>query len=254
MNALTSKFNTEFQDLLKAHHCTITPHLEFKRDAQIELIHKLIRHKKTSYTVFDLHHGKFICNLSAYEKFFSEPCSDCSQDDNTNCLFELIHPNDRAHVLNSKIKAYNHLMDLPVEKHPDFRYRFPCRIETVGGEYQLFIHSMSVMLSDDAGIPWLILIVTERAPHCCCNEDCLTNLKQFLTGNSLIDNFNISNHQLRILGMVYEGHNQTEIANILNSSTNTIQFHYAVIRKNLNAKTIRIAAVYAKIIGILNAV
>jgi len=27
-----------------------------------------------------------------------------------------------------------------------------------------------------------------------------------------------------------------------------------VIRKNLNAKTIRIAAVYAKIIGILNAV
>ena len=257
MTALIPKLKNELQLLLNEHTCIVTDAMKFKRDAQIEMLPKLTRQKSHSYTVFDMNDARFVFHSSAYDKWLNEPCIRVDEKENYDLLFELTHPNDRVNALKTKLKAYDDLMSLRAEDRTEFSFRFLRRIQDNKGGFQLYIHCVSVLLCDDNGLPWLLLINTERLPECCCNEKCMTDIYKLLP---LLDgtkdlskvDFNMTDHQLNILGMVYEGFENKEIASRLNISNFTILGHYTLIRKKLNIKSIQMAAIYAKIIGLLN--
>jgi len=257
MNTLVTNLKTELQGLFDAHTCIVTDEMKFKRDAQIEMLPKLTRQKAHSFTVFDLNEARFMFHSSAYDKWLNEPCIRVDEKENYDLLFELTHPNDRLNALKTKLKAYDDLMNLPTWERSEFSFRYLRRIKDNKGAYQVYIHCVSVLLCDDNCIPWLMLINTERLPECCCNEKCMADIYKLLP---LLDitkdlpkvDFNMTDHQLKILGMVYEGFENKEIASKLNISKYTILGHYTIIRKKLNVKSIQMAAIYAKIIGLLN--
>jgi DNA-binding CsgD family transcriptional regulator len=257
MNTPVSELKTEFQALIDAHTCTITASMLLKRDAQFEIFSKLTRQKANSYTVFDMHEGRYVFHSSAHGRWLDTPCIETDRQENTGRLFELTHPDDRSNVLKNKLKGFSDLMKLPPHERRDFSFRYLNRIIDNKGGYQLYIHCVSVMLCDEQDIPWLILIVTERLPECCCNEKCMADIYNLLPliGSSKSQHktdLYLSAHHLRILGMVYDGLNQHQIASNLNISPDTIRGHYTLIRKKLNIKSILMASIYAKIIGLLN--
>lgn len=257
MNAPVSELKTEFQELLQAHTCTVTNYLKFKRDAQFEILPKLTKQKANTYTVFDMNEGRYVFHSSAHGKWLNAPCIEIDRQDNTGLLYELTHPDDLSNVLKNKLKGFSDLMKLQAEERPDFSFRYLSRIKDNKGGYQLYIHCVSVLMCDEKDIPWLILIVTERLPECCCNEKCMADIYNLFPLPDCTKNLNnndlyLSAHHLKILGMVYDGLDQHQIASNLNISPDTIRGHYTLIRKKLNVKSILMSSIYAKIIGLMN--
>jgi DNA-binding CsgD family transcriptional regulator len=252
-----SKLKEKLEELRKAYTCTVTPEMKWKRDAQVEIFTKLSLQDENTYTVTDLNRGRFDFHASANDKRMDIPAISTDNEENNDYLLEITHPNDRIRVLQTELKAYADLQALPVDKRDNFSFRYMRRILDKHGKYQLYIHCVSVMICDAAGIPWLMFTTTKRLPECCSNDECMADIYHLIPTLDLskgveIYDGRLSEHELKILDMVYDGLDNTIIAKLLFLSEHTVLTHYKIIRKKLKADTIFIAALYAKILGLIN--
>ena len=250
----------ELQVLLDAHSCTVTPTMELKRDAQFEAFEKIVRQKRNTYSVFDLNAGRYVFHYSAHCRWFDSPVIEVHQPENRENLYALTHPDDIRDVLKTELKGYTDLQALPREETSGFSFQYLSRLRGRGNEYQLYLHKVTVLSCDAERRPWLMVIITERLPECCCNKKCMADIYDLIpslqhvnpTKKGIdINHSHLSELDLHILQMVYDGYKLNVIATANFKSIHTIRGHYNDILRKLGVGSIHLASVYAHIIGLM---
>ena len=254
-----NEIKKEFQELIDAHTCTITPKMELMREFKYREAKKESRLHKKSYSIVDLKEGRFAFHISVHDKCLAAPVIDINEPNNLEHIYKLTHPDDLPKVIENELRGYYFLQDLSSEEKENFQLLYMRRLMDKTMEFKLYLHRVSVTESGDCGKPWLLQICTEQLPDYFIDLSLIADfylLKPPVRPNRkkrgvLVNNCWLTEQELSILQLVFDGKEQSQIAGNLHVSVNTVKTHFSKIRKKLNIKNIQMAAVFAKLTGML---
>ena len=259
MNHRINELKKELQQLIDAHRCIVTPEMEFIRELKYEQLKKESKLHGKSYSIIDLNKGCFGFHVSAHDKWLPAPVINTEETNSNENIYKLTHPEDLAKGIENELRGFNFLQELPFEKKEDFQFLYMRRLMDKTREFKLYLHRVSVLESGACGEPWLLQICTEQLPDYFIN---LSLIADFYLLNPpvqpnrkkrevFVNNCWLTEQELNILQLVFYGKDQLQIAATLHVSVNTVKTHFSKIRKKLNIKNIQMAAVFAKLTGML---
>jgi DNA-binding CsgD family transcriptional regulator len=249
----------EFQELIDAHTCKVTPEMELMREFKYREAKKESRVHKKSYSIVDLKEGRFAFHVSVHDKWLAAPVIDINEPNNLEHIYKLTHPDDLPKVIENELRGYYFLQDLSSEEKEEFQFLYMRRILDKNRNFQLCLHKVSVAEWDETGKPWLLQNCTEKLPAYFSDLSLIGDfylifplpLPDRKKREIYVNKTWITEQELKILQLVFDGKVQQEIADILNISANTVKTHFTTIRKKLNVKTIQMAVEFAKLTGML---
>jgi len=220
MKLCTDNLKQELQNLIIAHKCRVTPEMKQKNDDHTEIFEMLSRQQANSYSVFDLNENRYSFHRSAHERWLHLPVINTEVNHNHQQIYEQTHPADLHQVLENELMALNMLQKLPPDDKKDFLFTYTRRLKDKKQGYQLYMHWVSVLQCDESGEPWLLLVISERLPECWSTKNKLSTLYHiFPTVHSYcgkpetaLTNYRLTEQELKILRLVYDGYNQHHIA------------------------------------------
>ncbi len=259
MNQRINELKKELQELIGAQTCTVTPEMELIRELKYKEAKRESKLHGKSYSIVDLKEGRFAYHVSAHDKWLSAPVIDINEPNNLEQIYNLTHPDDLQKVIENELRGINFMLELPIEKKEDFQFLYMRRLLDKSGNFQLCLHRLSVAVWDETGKPWLLQNCTEKLPGYFKN---LSQISEFyllfpLTQPNrkkreiFVNNIWLTEQELNILQLVYDGRNQLYIAKKNFISVRTVKTHFTTIRMKLNMNNIHMASVFAKLTGIL---
>lgn len=259
MNYRINELKKKIQQLLDAHSCIVTPEMEFIRELKYKEAKKESKFHGKSYSIVDLNQKCFGFHVSVHDKWLTGPVINMEEPCTNENIYKLTHPEDLAKVIENELRGFNFLKELPFEKKEDFQLLYMRRLMDKTMEFKLYLHRVSVTESDECGEPWLLQICTEQIPDYFIDLSLIADfylLKPPLSPNRknrgvFVNNIWLTEQELNILQLVFDGKEQSQIADYLHVSVNTVKTHFSKIRKKLNIKNIQMAAVFAKLTGML---
>jgi len=259
MNHRINELKKKLQQLMDAHSCIVTPEMEFIRELKYKEAKKESKLHGKSYSIIDLKQGCLGFHVSAHDKWLPTPVINTEETNSSENIYKLTHPEDLAKVIENEVRGFNFLRELPFEKKEDFQLLYMRRLMDKTMEFKLYLHRVSVIEFCKCGEPWLLQICTEQLPDYFINLSLITNfylLNPAVRPNRkkrgvLVNNTWLTEQELSILQLVFDGKDQLQIAGNLHVSVNTVKTHSSKIRKKLNIKNIQMAAVFAKLTGML---
>ncbi|MEZ5070785.1 MAG: LuxR C-terminal-related transcriptional regulator [Bacteroidales bacterium] len=168
----------------------------------------------------------------------------------------LVHPDDFPVLMDTYVKAFAFLGDLPVSEKKDYKLIYTFRSKDREGNYHPLVDQVVVMETDRKGNIWLILGISDLLPP----QEAAGATRQFirLKDKSLFL-FNdrkeyegkpvLSSREIEVLGLVSRGFASKSIAERLFISVNTVNNHRQAILRKINAANTAEAVAYARSLG-----
>jgi DNA-binding CsgD family transcriptional regulator len=169
-----------------------------------------------------------------------------------------MHPEDFPFILDTVIKTFNFLDQLPAEEKTDYKLIVDYRLMNKAGNYLRFVQQVVVLELDKNGEIWLILKLFDLVSEKAKNEPSQRKLLNLKTGklylfndNNYISSTLLTKREVEILGLISQGLDSKNISDRLFISVNTVNNHRQNILSKTKSTNTSQALLYAKRIGIL---
>ena len=165
---------------------------------------------------------------------------------------ELIHPDDREAYFATSLEVLRFLLERPAGERRDYRTYIDFRIADATGAWRRLSQQNSVLETDAAGLPWLILSIIEPSRLRDAAMPLRRSLKRKSTGEFLLFEERertmapeLSPRETEILALVSRGYSSPDIARLLSLSVHTVNTHRRNILGKLDAENASDAVRYA---------
>jgi DNA-binding CsgD family transcriptional regulator len=173
-------------------------------------------------------------------------------------FLEHIHPEDIEAVVDSIVRSFAFLKELPVEHRSDYKTILNFRIKSVRQESIQLIQQRIVLESDASGNIWLMVVICDWLPDSPRFTKVgirLINLRNnrfylFDTEN-LAQKSILSKREIEILSLVSKGMASKEIADQLYISVHTVNNHRQKIIEKMDVENSAEAIAFGKSLGII---
>jgi len=259
MNNRINELKKEFQEVIDAHTCTVTPEMKLQREVKYQEAKKECRLQGKWYSIIDLNEGRCTYHVSANDKWLPAPAIDIDEPNNFEHFYKLTHPEDLLKVIENELRGIYFLQQLPLEEKKNFQFLYMRRLLDKNGDFQLCLHRLSVAEWDVTGKPWLLQNCTAQLPGCFKEISLISEFYLIFPLSKpnrkkrkiFVNNTWLTERELNILQLVFDGHQQLDIAEKIFITVGTVNTHYRNIRRKLNITDIQMAAIFAKLSGIL---
>lgn len=257
MDTLSDRLLMKYNHIFEERECSVTESDYDRFQSNSKLLLRLAQVENSSLTVYDIakKHYTLMCNkFNCWADFSMKP-----NELGPRHLFQTIHPDDRDFVMDSYVKYFDYLDELPSEKKTDIKLIIDFRLKNSKGWYNRFIHQTIILELDNNGDIWLILSLFDLMSDTEINEPLNRKALNIKTGELCLFqeefDFNskklLTNREKEILNLMYQGYQSTDIAERLFISLNTVNNHRQHILAKTNTKNTAQALLFAKKLGIV---
>ncbi len=150
---------------------------------------------------------------------------------------ELIHPDDRARLLDLRIRHAKFIWSLPPGERNDYRTIYQMRMLGAGGRYINVVSRQQVIETDARGKAWIVMGTMELAPDQTPADRVKCSVLNIRTGRffnpyASSAELTLTDRESEVLTLIGHGFLSKEIAQRLDVSKHTVDNH----RKNILAK------------------
>jgi hypothetical protein len=245
-----------FYHLLSTHSCIVLPFMLERKKFITEIFSNKSRLRNHSITIFDLKTLSFDFHNSSFNHKLKllTVCKDL--EDPMAHLTELTEPANREFCLDTMIKSYIFLMNLPKEAQGKFKVAYVRRLLEKDGRFHPYLHCMYVSEFDEEGNPWLITIETIRLRG--------ANIPVFryfspVSGDYTEEheyslrllNLKLNEKDIALLNEYRDNCKGQKIVEILKRSKHTVSNYYTRINKLFDVHSIQTSSEIAEIMDIL---
>ncbi len=225
-------------------------------DKHIEFLEKLNVIDSSSISIFDLYQKKHLYLSSHFETMLKFDINKAHEEGN-EYFNKRIYPDD--YIASMKIGSYFLKIgfSLPIEQRKNVKLINEYRIKDGTGKYIRVIEQFQTLELDKHGNVWLALCILDISPNQDISQPLRNKVYNFKTGESFHfpknkSEFELSDREKNILGLISEGLLSKEIADNLFISVHTVNTHRQKILKKLGVKNSAEAIKYARKYGLLN--
>jgi len=223
----------------------------------IRLLEHLSMVENSSMTIYDTFQKRYVFVRSRFRELIDYD-EKAAAEQGYAFFFRLMHPDDIAFVLDTTIKALEHITGLPPEERKDYKTVFEFRLRDRDGKYIRFIQQVVNLELDLAGNMWLILILMDVNPNQQGGKQMLRSTVNMKTGRVIPfteekeeKQSQLTKREIEILGLIAKGMASKEIADQLFLSVNTVNNHRQNIIEKMDVSNTSEALTYAMRIGII---
>jgi DNA-binding CsgD family transcriptional regulator len=227
-------------------------------DKQIVMLERLSEVQNSSVIVFDFHKLDYIFRRTTFSE---ELGHDSSKADELGFAYfvSLVHPDDFPVLLDTYMKAFSFIDQLPIEEKKDYKLINTFRTKASDGTYHTMIDQVIVLELDKQGNIWLILGISDLLPSKHTIDKANRQFVNIKTKMLYLFNENkhfegksiLSAREIEVLGLVSKGFASKEIAERLYISVNTVNNHRQKILEKMNASNTAEAVAYAGNLGFI---
>jgi len=251
---------TEINDLLSGYYCPVSDQMLEQEKNLVNTLPLLVPIHNQSYHLLNLNRGLFTSIHSIHEKKLLNPGIYANQPLNSDELIELTHPKDKVFSLKFEKKAIQFLMQLPLERAKDFSIGYTIRLKNKAGVFEYFVISYKVVVCNEEGKPWLLMMHCKYCPLIQLNKDNLyriISIEPFdlVRKSKLFSNKEftyLTNREREVVIEVNNGFQKKEIAEILGTSPDTIKTHCSNIIEKTGFSHIHQACLHIIRTGIIS--
>ncbi|OFX84012.1 MAG: hypothetical protein A2W99_03320 [Bacteroidetes bacterium GWF2_33_16] len=248
----------KFNDLFNDYKCIVDDTDYKKFEINKRLLEKLAEVENSSLTVFDMNKKHYILLCSKFDKVIGYQLN-FDYKVGPEFFYSLMHPDDFPFVIDTIIKTFNFLNQLPAEEKLDYKLIVDFRLINTIGSYLRFIQQVVVLELDKQNNIWLILKIIDLISDKATDEPPqrkLINLKTsklhlFKDDLDTTSDQLLTKRELEILGLISQGLDSKNISDRLFISVNTVNNHRQNILSKTKSKNISQALIYARRIGII---
>ena len=234
----------------------VTPSDYQRLEDRIQLIEQLTEVQNTSVVVYDFYKQDYLFRNIRFSDHLGHD-KELADELGLSYFSSLIHPDDYPVILDTHIKAFTFLHELPPEEKKDYKLIYTFRSKGKDGNYYVLVDQIAIMELDRSGNIWLILGITDMMPtqyKIDTPERQLLNMK-----NKMLYMFNendqyegkpvLSAREIEVLGLVSKGYASKSIAQQLCISINTVNNHRQKILEKTNTANTAEAVALARNLG-----
>jgi DNA-binding CsgD family transcriptional regulator len=161
----------------------------------------------------------------------------CNISEQGDFIEEMIHPDDRARVVDLQIRHAKFIYTLPPEERNDYHTIYQMRMRGAGGGYINIVSRQRVIETDRHGRAWIVMGMMELAPDQTPTDRVRCSVLNIRTGhffNPYAESreWALTDREREVLSLMAQGLLSKEIASRLEVSKHTVDNH----RKNILAK------------------
>lgn len=238
------------EQLMSSWDCTVTPEMEMEKKDMIKSFKHQSHSQRQTYTLINIPKGNLESNHISPDENGNATESSYAKIAYNHQLLEMTHLSEKLFTLKLEIAIFEYLQQLTPQQIPNFRLNYQRRLRTDSGEYQCYIHSITVAICDAAHQPWLLQVVTKP---CKLNpaEDperyrifCIQPSNEIKNFNKYWDGVNIylTESEKEILLFTAKGHSKLDIAEMTFRSEKTVKSHCSNILRKLCVNSMPIAS------------
>jgi len=173
-------------------------------------------------------------------------------------FLEFVHPDDLETLVDSIVRSFAFLKEVPVDNRGDYKTILNFRIKSVYHESIQLIQQRIVLESDSSGNIWLMVVITDWLPE--SSEFTKVGSRLINMRNNRFYLFEdedsnqkslLSKREIEILSLVSKGMVSKEIADQLNISVHTVNNHRQKILEKMNVENSAGAIAFGKSLGII---
>jgi len=236
-NEVINKLIDDINNMLFDYYCHETPFM-IQQEEHLKVssaIFAPIQHQ--SFNMLNLNNAVFSSINSILEGKLLSPGIYAHQPLNFAAIIELIHPDDQIFFLKFEKAAIQFLLQLPLERAKEFSFGFTIRLMNKQGEFEYFGFSFNVVVCDERGKVWLLMMNSKYCPLYQLKKDSLyriISIEPFdlIRKSKLFSKkefIYLTNREKEIVTKVNYGFQKKEIAEILGTKPNTIKTHFSHI-------------------------
>lgn len=173
-------------------------------------------------------------------------------------FLEFVHPDDLVAVVDSIVRSFAFLREIPVELRGDYKTILNFRINSAHNQSIQLIQQRIVLESDTSGNIWLMVVITDWLPDSSKFTKVGSRLINLRNNRFyLFENENntqksmLSKREMEILSLVSKGMVSKEIADQLFISVHTVNNHRQKIIEKMNVENSAEAIAFGKSLGII---
>ena len=204
-----------------------------------------------SVALYDLAERRYRLLRTVFRGLLDLP-DDAPADGDLGFFAERLHPDDRRAYFGTSKVVLTWLMERPAKERKDYCSYMDFRIMGASGSYMRLAQQNTLLETDDAGIPWLVLTIIERSRIIDCGLPLLRSCKKKSNGEFCLFAESersiaplISRREAEILSLVSRGFSSSDIAGLLSLSVHTVNTHRRNILGKLDAENASDAVRYA---------
>jgi DNA-binding CsgD family transcriptional regulator len=228
---------TEINELLSDYYCPESDQMLEQEKNLANTLPLLTPIHNQSYNLFNLNKSLFTSINSVHKNRLLKPGIYAHRPLNSDELIELTHPDDKIFSLKFEKAALQFLLQLPLNRAKEFSIGYAIRLMTKAGAYEYFAINYKVVVCNEEGKPWLLMMHCKYCPLIQLNKDNqyrivsiepydlirkskLFNSKEFIY---------LTNREKEVVLEVNNGFQKKEIAEILEVKPDTIKTHFSNI-------------------------
>jgi DNA-binding CsgD family transcriptional regulator len=257
MDEVSYKYLLQFNKILENHNCNVDENDYIKFEFNKQLLLKIAQVENSSLAVYDTNKKYYTLLCSKYDKTIGYQLNH-NYHIGPNHFYQYMHPEDFPFILDTVIKTFNFLDQLPAEEKTDYKLIVDYRLMNKAGNYLRFVQQVVVLELDKNGEIWLILKLFDLVSEKAKNEPSQRKLLNLKTGklylfndNNYISSTLLTKREVEILGLISQGLDSKNISDRLFISVNTVNNHRQNILSKTKSTNTSQALLYAKRIGIL---
>ena len=254
----SSSFNQGFGEYLSNIPFDVQPSDYEEMEHRLSLIEQMAEVQGSSVVVYDFYKQDYLVRNIRFSGQLGHD-QEVAGEDGLGYFVSLVHPEDAPLILDTYLKAFAFLGELPAEEKKQYKLIYTFRSRGKDGEYFTLVDQVVVMELDRKGNIWLLLGVTDMLPT---QQKIVKASRQFIhMKEKTIYLFNddksseaapvLSAREVEILGLVSRGFASKKIAEQLFISVNTVNNHRQRILEKTRSSNTAEAVAYARTLGLV---
>lgn len=245
-------------EMQSAHSCNVNEE-DYERVRPImETIERLASIEHAIYAVYDMHRNNYLLVSEEQKRLFGYGQNE-QQHFEIDQLYQSIHPDDLAFVLETDRLVYDHYAQMKTEEKKDYKLVRSFRTKNMEGIYKHYLHQSVVFEQDRNGKAWLVLVISHLLSDPVSSNKpkrWFINMKTgklhlFNNDGDSTSNSLLSKRELEVLVLLARGYDSVNISDKLHISVNTVNNHRQNILRKTQSENTTQAVLYCKQIGLI---
>ena len=251
-------FNRGFEAYLSSIPFDVHPTDYEEIESRIALLEQMAEVQGSSVVVYDFYRQDYLIRNIRFSGQLGHDQQVASAS-GLGYFVSLVHPEDAPLILDTYVKAFAFLGELPEKEKKQYKLIYTFRSKGKDGQYYTLVDQVVVMELDRKGNIWLLLGVTDMLPT---QQKIVKASRQFIhMKDKALYLFNddktseaapvLSAREVEVLGLVSKGFASKRIAEQLYISVNTVNNHRQRILEKTRASNTAEAVAYARTLGLV---
>lgn len=243
---IVTELQLEWDAIFTPHSLPCTSPIPEVSEDVTNTMHYMASGNNFTCTAFDLLTRRFILHCSTNKANVSHELINIDNEQNSQDVNHITHPDDLPYSMRAEIDAYHHLMSLTPENQKNFVFIYFRRLKNNRGGYDIFLHRVSMIMHHQYNKPRILSTKTEHLPT--ISLELFLELrksgyylrdKNVISCNcSLILALKLTEKEMDILCVFDKAHTLKQIADMVYIAESTMATHSASIRRKFKTYTL----------------